>query len=230
MKSLPASRDAVGKLPQRVLVIDDHPAIRMGYRGVLAGLGFEVEEAGDGGEGLRLCREHHYHLVLLDLDIPGLGGMEFIRRLRYRDDRTPILVISGMSADVYGPRVAQMGAQGFLSKRESLLGLERAVLRVLNTIVVQPFEGEGPRSAEMPMDEASAADLETNEEELADEPLARLTDREMMVYTLLRQGRRNKDVAEQLCLSEKTVSTYKQRLLAKLGVSSLLELEKLLQK
>ena len=192
--------------PIRVLVVDDHPVVR---HGLIAILGYEpdiavVGDAADGAEAVRLILERQPDVVLLDLRLPKLSGIEVMRQVRARAPRVRFLVLTTYDTDEYiGPALAA-GAQGYLLKDALPDELARGVRAVMR----------GGAALEP---EVAARLIERMAEgERGDE----LSGRELEVLRLLVAGASNKAVAAQLGLSENTVKTHISRIFAKLGVQS----------
>jgi DNA-binding NarL/FixJ family response regulator len=190
----------------RVLVVDDHPVVR---HGLIAILGYEpdievVGDAADGEEAVRLILELRPDVVLLDLRLPKLDGIEVMRQVRSQAPQVRFLVLTTYDTDEYiGPALAA-GAQGYLLKDalpDELAGGVRAVMR--GAAALEP--------------EVAARLLERMAEgERGDE----LSERELEVLRLLVAGASNKSIAAQLSLSENTIKTHISRIFAKLGVQS----------
>lgn len=194
-----------------VLIVDDHPAMRLVIRLQLSRLlgVSQVIEAANGQEAVRLVRHAQPGLVLLDLDLPRLNGLDAIPRIQRVQPAVRILVISAQSAAVYAPRVQAAGAHGFVSKTLQVPEIIRAIETVIAGYKIYPDVG----SAGVSITEADSARI-----------VQRMSDREVMVMQMLVQGLSNKAIGDKLFISNKTVSTYKIRLMRKLGVRSLVEL------
>jgi len=187
----------------RVLVVDDHPVVR---HGLIAILGYEpdievVGDAADGEEAVRLILELRPDVVLLDLRLPKLDGIEVMRQVRSQAPQVRFLVLTTYDTDEYiGPALAA-GAQGYLLKDalpDELAGGVRAVMR--GAAALEP--------------EVAARLLERMAEgERGDE----LSERELEVLRLLVAGASNKSIAAQLSLSENTIKTHISRIFAKTG-------------
>ncbi|MFJ2986627.1 response regulator [Collimonas sp. NPDC087041] len=194
----------------KILIVDDHPVIRMAVRSLLENEGHQVVAETDNGiDALDLAREFQPDLIVLDLTIPKLDGLEVIARFRALDVPMHVLVFTSHSPKHFARRSKNVGASGYIWKQGELSELVAAVKAVLsgytyfpNFAVLGGQPGEGGEA----------------------EQLARLSNREMTVLQNLAQGKLNKDIAEHMLLSDKTVSTYKNRLLTKLNMHSLLDL------
>ncbi|MCS6766085.1 MAG: response regulator transcription factor [Candidatus Protistobacter heckmanni] len=193
------------------LVIDDHPAIRVAVRHTVERLGLfsEVREADSGTDALTKFRIHPALLVVLDLDLPGMDGLDLIRRLRASNREAKFLVYSGLDEEIYAVRAQKAGANGFISKLRPIELIETAAHSILNGIDCFP-----------------AAVFANGSRPDAD-AIHKLSNREMMILSHLIKGRSNKDIAIALCIDAKTVSTYKRRILDKTGAKNLVELLRL---
>ncbi|QEZ44206.1 response regulator transcription factor [Cupriavidus oxalaticus] len=195
-----------------ILIVDDHPAMRLILKThLLQLLGVdEVLEADNGQSALDLVRARMPDLVLLDLDIPRSSGLDVAPRLRAIHPQVRLLVVTALDPAVFVSRAWQVGAQGFVSKTQDLKEILRAVESVLAGYTVFPAMGRDGGSRH-----AVSAD---------DEMLRRLSDKELVVLQMLARGMSYKAISASLFISNKTVSSYKARIMAKLQVSSLVEL------
>lgn len=196
----------------RVLLADDHQLVRDGLKGILgAASGIEVTgEAASGDEALALVRARAFDVALLDLSMPGLSGIDLIKRLRLERPELRILVLSMHGEQQYATRALKAGAAGYLTKDTAAEQLVSALRRVAGGGVA--------------ISEATAASLLASARG-GDVPLhSLLSDREFEVFRLLAAGRTPTEIAERLHLSVKTVSTHKARLQQKLNVASTAEL------
>lgn len=198
---------------QSVVVVDDHPAIRLAVRTALEATGqFEVVgEASDGPSALAVIRERQPKLVILDLDLPRLNGLDVIERVRKLHRDTRLLVLSGQQESIFGARAVKAGANAFISKTEDLQRLIQAAHTVL--------AGYSMFATSVLASQSAIADS-TRTGSL----IKSLSDRELTVLQYLARGLSNKEIAETLLISNKTISGYKARIFQKLGISSLVEL------
>ena len=195
----------------RILIVDDHPVIRMAMKMLLEAEGHQIVGDTDNGvDAISLGRELKPDLVILDIGIPRLDGLEVISRLMVLALPLKILVLTGQSASLFALRSMQAGAAGFVCKQGGLAELVTAV-----TAVASGYS-YFPSSAMRPVQQGAYSD----DVEL----LGRLSDREVSVLQYLSQGYSNKQISEQMFISNKTVSTYKARLLLKLNAGSLVDL------
>ncbi|HHX0932231.1 response regulator transcription factor [Pseudomonas aeruginosa] len=197
--------------PDRILIVDDHPVIRMAMKMLLEAEGHQIVGDTDNGvDAISLGRELKPDLVILDIGIPRLDGLEVISRLMVLALPLKILVLTGQSASLFALRSMQAGAAGFVCKQGGLAELVTAVNAVASGY------SYFPSSAMRPVQQGAYSD----DVEL----LGRLSDREVSVLQYLSQGYSNKQISEQMFISNKTVSTYKARLLLKLNAGSLVDL------
>ncbi|MDH4872371.1 response regulator [Pseudomonas sp. BN515] len=187
-----------------VLIADATPIVRGALRDLLEEMGHqEVQEAADVPTALTLAREWKPQLVILEIALPGSGGLDLLRRLRARDASQKVLVYSRQNAAHFAPLCFRAGASGFVSKQEDMANLRKAISDVL--------AGRGHFAREH-MEPGGGNELDC------------LTPRESAVLQLIAEGKTNLRIAEELRISFKTVSTYKAHLLEKLHVSSNVEL------
>lgn len=193
----------------RLLIADDHPIVRSGLRRIAEeGDGITVTaEASNGQEALAAMRTTAVDIVLLDISMPGAPFLETLTRLREEHPSVRVLVLSAHPEDQWAVRALRAGASGYLTKDHSPTQLVEAVRRVFR----------GGRYVSPTLAERLASRLGA---EFAGAPHEQLSDREFEVLRRLGAGHTVKDVAAALRLSPKTVSTYRARLMEKLGVTS----------
>src|ERR671930_2264473 len=191
----------------RILVCDDHPIVRKGLREILeqARAPVTVGEAASAAEGLALARKQPWDIVVLDITMPGRSGLELLKDLQ--SERVPVLVLSVHPAEQYAVRVLRAGASGYLTKESAPEELLAAIRRIVR----------GGRYISPSVGETLANDLDRPAEQL---PHHGLSDREFEIMRLIASGKRVSEIAGQLHLSVKTVSTYRARVLEKLNLRS----------
>jgi len=199
----------------RLLLVDDHSIVRAGFRRLLDDAeDMEViAEAASGEQAISEFNKILPDVVIMDLTMPGIGGLEAIRRIRSKHGNAKILVLSVHEDVVYSSRVLQAGALGFVSKRcvpQIMLEAVRAVAK-----------------GEVFLEQSVAQQLALDGIGGENNPLKKLTDREFEVFRLLAEGKSINDVAKTLFLSPKTVSTYQTHIFNKLGVSNVAALTRL---
>jgi DNA-binding NarL/FixJ family response regulator len=197
----------------RTVIADDHPIVLQGLRRILEeaeGVAL-VAEASDGHELLRRIEENPVDVVVLDIAMPGLSGLDALKEIRRRWPDLPALVLSVHPEDEFAVRLLKAGAAGYMNKASALDDLVNAIRKV----------HAGGRWVSPALAEVMADSLGHEEGEVRH---ARLSDREYQVMCRLAQGRTVSAIAEELALSVKTVSTYRRRVLEKTGLSNNAEL------
>ncbi|HHW4403277.1 response regulator [Aeromonas oralensis] len=195
----------------KVLVVDDHPAIRMAVNILLQQDEHHiVAEVDNGVDAVSMARKHQPDMVVLDIGIPRLDGIEVIKRLKEMDADIKVVILSAQATHHIMVRCLQAGANGFISKLDDL--------SLLKSVLVKIGKGQlyFPRDVIAGAKNAHAVDRK--------DLLSALSDREMSVLLQICQGHTNKQIAESMLLSEKTVSTYKSRLMQKLNVTTMVDL------
>lgn len=197
----------------RILLADDHAIIRDGLRQIFAETGdLQVAgEAASGHEVLARVREADWDILLLDLSMPGKSGLELIKQIKTEKPRLPILVLSMHEPEQYAQRALRAGAAGYLNKDSDAPQLIEVVRKVARGGVFV-----GPEVAEQ-----MARGLMPDAERL---PHSLLSDREFQVFRLIAGGTAITDIARQLSLSVKTVSTHKTRIMQKMNLANHTEL------
>ena len=194
-----------------VLLVDDHALVRMGFRMLLADAGIEVAaEAGDGEEACRRYAAAPTDVVLMDLAMPGMGGLEAVRRLLAQDPAARILALSAHEDTAHPRRVLRAGALGYLAKRsapEALIAAVRAVAR--GERYVDPQTAQALAMAQLDGD---------------DNPVEVLSEREFSVFLQLARGASVAEIAERLKLSTSTVGTHLYHVKQKLQAGNQSEL------
>lgn len=192
----------------RVVVADDHAMVRAGIRRVLEGTkDIEVVgEAESGEQAVQQFSKHQPDVLIMDLSMPGIGGLEGLRRILKRQPAARILVLSMHEDVVYPTRAIQAGARGYLTKRTA----PEALLRAVREIV------KGEVFLERDIAQKVALHGIAGGKDLFRE----LSEREFEVFRMLAEGQAVTDVAAALFLSPKTVGTYQTRIMQKLGVNN----------
>lgn len=199
-------RETSSRAPVRVVIVDDHQLVREGTRQLLdqADDLEAIGEAGSGEEGFRLCERLRPDVALVDVNLPGMSGLELARLLAARLPEVRVLVVSAYDDYAYVAEALEIGVSGYLLKTASARELLDAVRAVADGILVLD-RAVSPRLARRA---APSAGTE------------KLSPRELDVLRLLARGRSNKQIAAQLGLGLRTVESHVSRLLAKLGVAS----------
>jgi len=197
----------------KVLIADNHPIIRMGVQHVLdSASGFQVVEAvGTTEELFEKLKKVTPDVIMLEMDIPEINGIATLRKIKKEYPDIKVLMYSGQSEDVYALSSIRAGAFGYLSKAADIEYMVSALKKVSegNMFITNEL------AQRLAFDEGSQKPRRF---------FRKLSTREIEVLKLLASGKRNKEVAEGLNLNEKTVSTYKARLMRKLNVDNLVDL------
>ena len=196
----------------KAIVADDHPFIRSSVKMLLANENFEtVAETDNGADAVQLVIAHRPDMLVLDITIPKLDGLEAIRRIRASEIPTKILMLTTLSAKFYSMRCMSAGAAGYISKTDGLDELARGVKVIMSGYSYFPdIQAQSVRRSD-----GSATD---------DELIRSLSNRELAILKQLANGLSNKEIGDLMLLSNKTVSTYKARLIEKLNVTSVVYL------
>lgn len=197
----------------RVLIADDHPIVRKGLKGLLLeeSKSNQIGEAQNVQEVLDLSRSQHWDVVLLDISMPGGGGMEALKHLRQEQPKLPVLILSIHSEDEYAVRVLKAGAAGYLTKESLPDELHKAIRKVLG----------GGKYISDALAEQLADTLDRNVGEPAH---AELSDREFQVMCMIASGKATGQIAKELSLSVKTIGTFRNRLFKKMKMKNDAEL------
>lgn len=197
---------------RKALVVDDHPVVRATVKMVLQHENFElIVEAGDGADAVHQARQLQPDLVVLDISMPKLDGLEVIRRIVDLNIGARILVLTSLEPALYLKRCMVAGAAGFISKIDDLDDMHRAVKVLMSDYTHFPNLNIGS---------VRRSDNEMNENRVIDS----LSDRELVILKHLSHGRSNKEIGDVMLLSNKTISTYKTRLLERFQVTSVVSL------
>lgn len=197
----------------RILVADDHAVVRRGVLQILdeAPEAFVVDEASSGREVLRAARERNYDLILLDIALPDINGMEVLNNLQNEHPTISVLMLSMYPEKQYASRALKAGASGYLTKDSAPDELLRAVRRIM----------QGGKYVTQSLAEELVAELTG---EGGGELHKNLSGREYQVMLLMADGKTVSDIAQELSLSVKTISTYRARILEKLDLESTAEI------
>lgn len=196
----------------KVLVVDDHDLVRMGISRMLKDLeGIEVVGEAKSGEGaLGFVRQVEVDLILMDVRMPSMGGLEATRKLLSRFPQIKIVVVSTLDDGLFPIRLLQAGVSGYVSKKDDLEAMVQAIHTVMNgrtymsnsiatTVAMRTISGKSS-------------------------PFETLSERELQIAFMIVNGKRVADIAETLSVSPKTVNTYRYRIFEKLGLQSDVEL------
>ena len=197
----------------RILVADDHAIVRNGLKQIVSDTPDIVVsgEASNGREALNKALEYDYDVVLLDITMPDRSGLEILKEIKSQKPELPVLILSIHPEEQYAVRALKAGAAGYLTKESASEELIRAMRKV----------SSGSKYVTSSLAEKLASILKTNTEE----PLHQsLSDREYTVFCMIVSGKRGKQIADELLLSAKTISTYRSRILRKMNMHNNIEL------
>lgn len=201
----------------RVVLVDDHAVVRMGFRMLLQAEGADITVVGEAADGEALlkgladpAKDWRADVIVMDLSMPGLGGLETLRRLRAKDSTPPVLVLSAHEDTAHPRRALNAGALGYLSKRSAPETLPEAVRAV----------AAGKRY----LDAQTAQNLALSQLDGAASPFDALSEREFEVFVRLARGRSVAEIAEALSLSPSTVGTHLYNIKQKLAAGNQAEL------
>lgn len=198
---------------RKILIVDDHEVLRDGVRRVLdkqTGM-TTFGEASTPQEALRLVREQDWNVVVLDISLGDRSGLEVLRELKQIRPQLPVLILSMHSEEQFARRAFKAGAAGYITKDSPRAELIKAINRV----------AEGGRYVSHALAEGLVIDLERGSDRPAHESLS---DREFEVMRLIASGKTVGEIAVLLSLSDKTISTYRARILDKMGMKTNAEL------
>jgi two-component system invasion response regulator UvrY len=198
---------------KRILIIDDHAVVRDGVKKIYDEQPGQVVfgEASTKSEALQLAREQDWDLAVLDLSLGNQSGLEVLKELKQIHPRLPVLILSMHSEEQYARRAFKAGASGYITKDSSRAELAKAVNKV----------AAGGRYVTAALAERLVLDLGRGSDR---PPHETLSDRELEVVKWIASGKTVREVAELLSLSDKTISTYRARLLEKMGMKTNAEL------
>ena len=198
----------------RVLIADDHDLVRAGLARMLADEpGIEVVGQADSGEAaIAFVREQAVDIILMDLRMPGMGGLEAIKRLNRLDDSLKVIAVTAVEEDSYPSRVLKSGASAYITKGAAIAEMVRAI-RLVHS---------GQRYVSPLIAQKMA--ISDSQQQSGDNPFKELSEREMQIAEMVVACKKVQEISDQLCLSRKTINTYRYRLFEKLGISSDVEL------
>ena len=192
---------------KKILIVDDHEVVRAGVMRIVERPDIVFGQASDANQALKLVRDEDWDLAVLDIALGDRSGLELLKELKQTRSKLPILILSMHSEEQYARRAFQAGAAGYITKDSPGEELVKAVYKVM----------EGGRYINSTTAERLAQDLEKG----LDRPRHySLSDREFEVLRLIASGKTVGEIASLLELSDKTVSTYRARILEKMGMKT----------
>ncbi|MFB3130927.1 MAG: response regulator [Rhodothermales bacterium] len=200
----------------KILIVDDHPLMR---KGLALSLDAETDltvcgQAANAEEALSVLEELDPDLAIVDISLPGMGGLELIKHMQARRPEMRTLVVSRHDEALYAERAIRAGARGYVMKLEAGEMIVKAVRRVLGGGIYVSEE----------INERLLLGLAAGRPKMAESPLELLSDRELEVFELTGRGRGTREIAERLYLSVKTVESYRARIKDKLNLKTAAEL------
>ncbi len=195
------------------MLVDDHDLVRTGIKRILDDVsGIKViAEARSGEEGVKLARKLKPEVVLMDVKMPGIGGFEATRKLLRIDPDIKVLIVTICNNDLYPARLLQVGASGYLTKGATMEEMIQAIRAV--------HSGQRYISPEI----ASRLAFK-HVSDVEESPFESLSERELQVMLMITMGMKVQEIADKLCLSPKTVNSYRYRIFEKLKVKNDVEL------
>ncbi|AJI95656.1 bacterial regulatory s, luxR family protein [Yersinia ruckeri] len=191
----------------RLLLVDDHPVVHVALEAALlqSTVLYRLQGVSDDQQALQQLAEHSFELLILDIGLPQVDGLHFLRKIRRHYSELPVIVYTSQETEVYAKMAYHAGAQGFVHKGSLMTQLLDAIGSVLDGNMAFPEEIAYTVSAD-------------NTEKHS------LTQKEIQILGLLAKGHSNLHIAQMLNISNKTVSTHKKNILNKTGATNLLEL------
>jgi DNA-binding NarL/FixJ family response regulator len=192
----------------RIIIVDDHPVVRRGLKQIL----HEepdvkvVGEAESAQEAFKIIRTIDCDAVVLDISLPGASGVEILKQLKYEYKKLPVLILSVHPEEQYAVRVMKAGASGYLTKESAPDELVKAIRKIIS----------GGKYISSSLAERLITDIDASGKPRHE----KLSDREFEIMRMIARGKAIKKIAEELYLSEKTVSTYRTRLLEKMKMTT----------
>jgi DNA-binding NarL/FixJ family response regulator len=193
----------------KILIADDHAVVREGLKQILSESPDLVvaAEASTGQEVLNIIGKKELDLVVLDIAMPGRGGLDILKEIKNQKPKLPVLILSMYPEEQYAVRVLKAGASGYITKESAPDELIKAIRQII----------QGKKYVSPSLAEKLALDLEIRSET---PPHEALSDREFQVMCMIASGKTLKEIAEGLSLSIKTISTYRSRILEKMNMKS----------
>lgn len=191
----------------KVLIADDHSVVREGLKEIIKKMNVAslIEEATDGREALDKIERCDYDLIILDISMPGQSGLSVLETLKNRNRKARILVLSMHPQEQYAVHAFRLGASGYLSKDSAYEELALAIKKISG----------GGKYISSALAETLIFDKKSDSEKT---PHEKLSDREFQVLCLIAKGSSVNEIANELSISDKTVSTYRARILEKMGL------------
>ncbi len=192
----------------KILIVDDHPIVQEGLRQILMRMPDikRVDSASSGTEAIKKAKAEQYEVIVLDISLPDMNGLDVLKVLKNEKPDTPILMLSIYPEEIYGIRTLKAGAAGYITKESA----PQEFITAIRTIIA------GRKYVSSSMGERLVTELKGIERL----PHERLSDQEYKIFLLIAQGKMLKQIADELFLSVKTVSTYKSHIRKKMNLHS----------
>ena len=198
--------------PIKVMLVDDHAVVRMGFKMLLESASDikVIAEAENGEQAVKCYVEHRPDVVVMDITMPGIGGLEAIERIMAKDKTARILVLSAHEDSVHPKRVLNAGAMGYLTKRSAA----EELIKAIRTVAGRKMYLEASVAQQMAIQQLNGGK----------NPVDVLSDREFEVFMALAKGKSTNEIAETLCLSPRTVGTHLYNIKQKLNANNSAEI------
>lgn len=190
------------------MVVDDLNLVRLGFKNLIEQLDDVdvIAEISSGEEAIKFVKEKDVDVIVMDINMPGMGGIEATKRINRLKPNIKILIVTAYTAEVYPARLLKAGASGFITKNSSLDSLHKAIHAIAaNQQYVSPDVAQS-----IAIRHLSHSSLES--------PVEKLSERELQIVTMIVQGKSVDNISSKLCLSKKTVHSYRYRVFEKLGI------------
>lgn len=197
----------------KILLVDDHELVRTGVKKILNEVkGFKViDECETGEDAIKFCRQTEPDVILMDMDMPGMGGLEATKKILRFSPEVKVLVLTAHTEDPFPTKVMQIGAAGYLTKGAAPNEMINAIRAVNSGQRYLPAE----IAQKMALSQFKSAE---------ENPFSELSDRELQIMLMITRGKKVPDISEDLHLSTKTINSYRYRMFEKLGVENDVEL------
>lgn len=202
---------------RKILFVDDHEVLRQGLRRLVENEGYAVcGEAEDGHQGLQLLQDTKPDLVIVDLSLPEMSGLELIKNIHKRNPKIAILVVSMHDEAIFAERALRAGARGYVMKNVPAKDLLEAVRRVIS----------GGLYLSSPLADRLLVRRFGSNEPNGTPTIDSLSDRELEVVQFIGQGLKTSEIATRMCLSKKTIETYREKIKDKMNLANASELNR----
>jgi DNA-binding NarL/FixJ family response regulator len=193
----------------RILIADDHPIVRAGFKQVISDTQdiTVTDEAKNGEEVMNLIRKHDYDIVLLDISMPGKNGLEVLKDLKVEKPKLPVMILSIYPEEQYAVRALRAGASGYMTKASAPNELIVAIRKI----------SQGGKYISSSLAEKLTDYLS---EDISKPLHEKLSDREYQVMLMIASGKTVTNIADELCLSVKTISTYRSHIIEKMKLKN----------